>query len=440
MASVEICRLQNRTLCEEVFHGVVPSGLEVFFCPKAGFQKKYVCYSTHFGSVDNEFIDEYGVRVRVPDGLAHFLEHTLFETEAGNVSDLFALNGAYSNAATSFTVTTYLFAASERFYDNLKLLIDFVENPSFRADRVEKERGIIEEEIRGSDDDPDWVSDRGLLENLFSSHPMRIDIAGTVESVRAIDVSTLESCYRRFYHPRNMCLFVIGDLERDALFDFVSAHSRPRAGEGPPRERCYPQEPAQVACREAAKRMEVSMPKLLVGFKEVGVPASGKDLVVHELASQMALDMLFGRSSDCFLELYCRQLVLDDFCAFYYPAAGIGYTSIGGDTPRPDELKTVLLARIDALRSGGLSEVDFQRGKRKFVGGFLRGFNSLEFIANHYTYYRLCGFDLFQIIDLLGEVSRELLEDRVRKLLDPERCASFVVLPGGDGAGANGDS
>ena len=168
MTLPELEKLSNLTLKEEVYRATLPSGLEVSFCPKPGFQKRYACYSTRFGSIDNEFTGSGGESLRVPDGIAHFLEHTLFETPRGNASDLFALNGASNNASTSFTQTTYLFAASDRFWDNLGLLIDFVENPCFQDDKVEKERGIIEQEIKGYDDNPGWVNYRGLLGNLFS--------------------------------------------------------------------------------------------------------------------------------------------------------------------------------------------------------------------------------------------------------------------------------
>lgn len=429
MQGLKIEREQCSTLREEVFHTTLRSGLTVFYCPKPGFQKKYACYAAHYGSVDSEFVGGDDKRVRVPDGIAHFLEHTLFETEEGNVSDLFAKNGAYSNAATSFTTTTYLFAASENFYDNLKLLVRFVENPAFSAERVEKERGIIEQEIRGYEDSPDWVSYMGLLENLFQSHPIRIDIAGTIESIRDIDVPTLEKCYRSFYHPRNMLLFVTGDLDRDQLFEFVASESRPSASDGDCSGRHYPEEPPAVSRRETRRNMEVAVPKLLLGFKEVRVPASGKKYVLRQLVSELALELLFGRSSDTYRELYERQLVLDDFSASYGAGTGIGYVILGGNTPQPQELRDTLLGRIEKLRTAGLSQEDFERKKRKFIGGYIRQFNSLEYLASYYTYFRFHDFDLFATIDLLREISREMVEERIQALLGPEQCASFVVLP-----------
>ncbi len=269
--------IRSETLREEVVRTTLPGGLAVYFCPKRGFRKRYACYSTFYGSVDSSFVTPSAERLTVPDGIAHFLEHTLFETEKGNVSDLFARNGAYNNAATSFNTTTYLFASADRFFENLELLIDFVENPVFAPEKVEKERGIIEQEIQRYRDEPGWVGYMGLLESLFQNHPMRIDIAGTPESIASIDSETLHRCYRTFYDPRNMILFVVGDLDASEVFDRVAKVSRagsPAAnGDGFGIERVFPDEPDTVASGRFEKKMDVAQPKLLLGYKETGVPA-----------------------------------------------------------------------------------------------------------------------------------------------------------------------
>ncbi len=424
----------SKTLQEEIQVACLPSGLRVMFCPKPGFKKKYACYSTFYGSVDNEFIAPDGRKVRVPDGIAHFLEHTLFEMEEGNVSDFFARNGAYNNAATSFTTTTYLFASTERFYDNLELLIRFVENPLFRQERVDKERGIIEQEIKGYEDSPHWVSYMGLLENLFVKHPHRIDIAGTVESIGEIDADLLARCYETFYNPSNMILFFIGDLVPGELFDFVLTHSRSASsGNGAAEiERIYPDEPARVHRLESRKRMPVALPKLLLGFKEVDTPTSGRPLVAQELVSSLALEILFGHSSDLYRDLYEEQLIMEDFGASYTIGAGVGYGVVGGETPDPDRLRDALLGRASALRRGGIEQEDFEREKRRFLGHFIASFNSLEYIASNFTHYRFYDFDLFEAVDLIAGVDQSAVETRLAEFLEPERHASFIVEPEGE--------
>jgi predicted Zn-dependent peptidase len=433
--SVETIR--SPTLKEEVHRVVLPGGLPVYFCPKPEFRKRYACYSTFYGSVDNRFAAP-GERQpsEVPDGIAHFLEHTLFETEEGNVSDLFARNGAHNNAYTSFSTTTYLFAAAERFYENLELLIRFVENPVFRPDKVEKEKGIIEQEIQRYRDDPSWVGYMGLLESLFVAHPLRIDIAGTAESIRRIDSETLHRCHRTFYHPRNMILFVIGELDRDQVFDFVAAKSRAGSagaggapGSGWRIDRLYPAEPDAVARERFEKPMEVALPKLLIGYKETGVPLAGRELLMRELVNDFALDILFGRSSDAFTRLYVSELALDDFSAGYHTCAGVGFVAIGGETPNPEGLEAAVGGILDGVSSRGLDAAEFERHKRKFIGGFVRSFNSLEFIANHYTGYRFHGLDLFDVVDALERIRREEVLDRIRALASPGRRAVSLIRP-----------
>lgn len=427
-------RAFSDTLQEEVQLARLPSGLRVMFCPKPGFKKKYACYSTFYGSVDNRFVTPDGVATSVPDGIAHFLEHTLFEMEEGNVSDLFARNGAYNNAGTSFTTTTYLFASTDRFYDNLELLIRFVENPVFDPDKVEKEKGIIEQEIRGYEDNPQWVNYMGLLENLFVEHPLRIDIAGTAESIREIDADLLHRCYDTFYHPANMIIFFVGDLDPDELFGFVLAHSRSRgAGRGDSAyeiQRSYPREPARVHRTETRQRMPVALPKLLLGFKELDVPTSGREYVRRELVSSLALEILFGRSGDLYRDLYEQQLITDDFGASYNLGAGVGYGVVGGETPDPGRLRDALLHRAAALRTDGIRRDDFEREKRRFLGTFISTFNSLEFIANNYTHYRFYDFDLFEAVDLIAGVDQAAVEERLNECLHPERHAAHIIEPG----------
>ena len=431
--------LRSPTLREEVHLLSLESGLRVFFCPKPGFQKKYACYSTFYGSVDDAFRSEPLGAVRtVPAGIAHFLEHTLFETEEGNASDLFARNGAYSNAATSFSSTTYLFSSSRRFYENLGLLIDFVENPVFAPAKIEKERGIIEQEILHYEDEPGWVGYMGLLASLFAVHPMRVDIAGTVDSIRAIDSDLLHMCYRTFYHPANMILFVIGDLNGDEVFDFVRSRTRhvgaEAGGSGWQIERVYPTEPPDVSGRHFEAEMQVALPKLLIGYKEVDIPQMGPDLLHRELVSEFALDLLLGRGSEAFAELYEAQLALDDFSASYGACAGVGHVILGGETPDPAGLLQALERIVSGVCDGGLDTEAFRRAKRKFIGDFIRSFNSLEFIASNYTLYRFYDLDLFEAINTLEAIEQKDVERRIQDLFDPQRRAlSLIRTPDGPG-------
>ncbi len=426
-------RTFHATLDEEAFRVAYPSGFRAYVCRKPGFKKRYASYSVFYGSVDQEFLLAGGTRVKVPDGIAHYLEHVLFETPGGNASDIFAGRGAYSNAATSYTVTTYLFESTDRFYENLELLLDFVENPSFPPEKVEKERGIIEQEIHGCNDDPHWVGYVGLLENLFEAHPVRAHIAGSVESIRQITSELLHACYQAFYTPANMILCAVGDIDPKEFFEFVARRSKAAGAVGgpprPPPRRFYPEERRVVHRSEGRRRMEVALPKLFLGFKDVPAPESGEPFVLQSLEVGLALEILFGRSSPTYQELYEQGLILDDFGASYQLGAGVGFGIIEGDTPEPDRLKETLLQRIAAAVEQGISREDFERSKRSFLGSFIRAFNSLEYIARNYTFFRFYGFDLFELVDLVARIEREDMERRVRALLDPRNHAAYVVLP-----------
>ncbi len=439
--SLSIERVSNETLGEQVVRAELPGGLPVFFCPKPDFRKKYACYSTFFGSVDSQFIPpQQKETIKVPDGIAHFLEHTLFETEKGNVSDLFAENGAYNNAATSFATTTYLFASGERFFENLKLLIDFVENPVFDPEKVEKEKGIIEQEIKMYDDEPDWVAYMGMLDSLFQEHPLKIDILGSVDSIQTIDSQTLHDCYRTFYTPKNMALFITGDLQEEEVLEFVektskygSSNSAPHSGESSADQggivRIYPEEPTPVARELFESRMAVGLPQILFGFKEPNVPQSGSEKLQLDMVTKFALDLLLGRSSNHFLDLYSRQLVLDDFSVSWMSYAGVGVLSVGGETPDPDGMMQALEKIFDEAKNFTLSEDDFRRAKKKYMGGMTRAFNSLEYIASNYTYYRFYGLDLFSVLDEIQKVDQDAVQDRLKTLFKPERRTVSKILP-----------
>lgn len=427
-------RTFHTTLGEEAFGLTFPSGFRAYLCRKPGFKKRYASYSVFYGSVDLEFLDPAGKKLKVPHGIAHYLEHVLFETPAGNASDIFAARGAYSNAATSFTVTTYLFESTDRFYENLELLLGFVENPSFPPDKVEKERGIIEQEIQGSNDDPHWVGYVGLLESLFEEHPVRAHIAGTVESIRQITPELLHACYRAFYSPANMILCAVGDIEPEEFFRFVAERSKaagPGADRSPPPRRFYPQERRLVERGEIRKSMKVALPKFFLGFKDVPAPESGQAFVLQSLEVGLALEILFGKSSPAYQELYEQGLILDDFGASYHIGAGVGFGIIEGDTPEPDRLREALFQRIATAVERGIAEEDFQRSKRSFLGSFVRAFNSLEYIARNYTFFRFHGFDLFDLVDLVAKIDRADMERRIRALLDFRSHARYVIVPGG---------
>lgn len=212
-------------LNEKLYHETLANGLEVYILPKQGFNKTYATFTTKYGSIDNHFIPlDGGEPLKVPDGIAHFLEHKMFEDEDGDVFQLFSKQGASANAFTSFTRTAYLFSSTSEVDKNLETLLDFVQHPYFTEKSVEKEKGIIGQEITMYDDNPDWRVYFGIIENMYENHPVRIDIAGTVELIDKITKDLLYKCYETFYHPKNMVLFVIGSLQPDEIIKLVKTN------------------------------------------------------------------------------------------------------------------------------------------------------------------------------------------------------------------------
>ncbi len=427
---LELKERENRTVKEKVYHAVVDPGLETYILPKKGYSKKYAVFSPCFGSIDSSF-EVDGRKLEVPEGVAHFLEHKLFEDERGNAFDRFAALGASSNAFTSFTQTSYLFSCTDNFTENLDLLLDFVQEPFFNRETVEKERGIIEQEIRMYEDHPQWRLFFNLLEALYCCHPVRNDIAGTVESIHKITPEVLYQCYRTFYHPCNMALFVVGDLSPGEVVRRVEANLKQK--EHPPGveiKRYYPREPARVNRSKVVNNMVVSEPLLNLGFKDpLPSPLKGEEMLAREMVTELLLEVLFGDSEPLYNELYEEGLINDDFGAGYTAEINYAYTLIGGETRDPELLYQKIMEALQKIRTGGISAEQLERHRRKMLGQFMSRFNSLEFIANNYLAYRFKDIDFFSFPDTLQEISLSRVEERMQEHFNEELHAVSIILP-----------
>lgn len=422
-------QLRSQLLQEEVFHARLESGLQVYLLRKPGYRRAYATVATRYGSVDSRFIPAGSTEpLEVPAGIAHFLEHKLFEEEGGSVFDRFAERGASANAFTSYTLTAYLFSCTSAFDENLRVLLDFVAKPYFTDELVEKEKGIIEQELKMYDDHPDRVLLRNLLEALYHQNPVRIDIGGTVESVRQITKEQLYTCYNTFYHPSNMVLFAAGDLDPEATLQVI----REAAPDGEARgeiERFYPEEPEAVRERRVEQAMAVSRPRYALGVKDRVTGLTGEVLMRREIAHNMLLHMLFGRSSTAYQALYEAGLIDDGFGAYYTASPLYGHAIIGGETDDPDRLHREIVAIVDRFREEGFDEADFQRAKRQALGEFLDAFNSLEFIAHSFISYHFREGNFFRYPEIVQEMPAEELRSHIDQLLDLERSAVSIVRP-----------
>ncbi len=423
--------VENTLLKEKIVWRRIEPGLEVFVLPKKGYKKKYATYSANFGSIDSHFVVEgEGEELIVPDGVAHFLEHKLFEDEEGNVFDRFAKLGVSSNAFTNFTNTTYLFSSTDHFEQCFEILLDFVQNPYFTEESVEKEKGIIEQEIRMYEDNPGWRIFFNLLTALYKEHPVHKDIAGTVESISHIDKEVLYKCYRTFYHPSNMAVFVVGDVDADKVFEQVAANlgRRNYSSQGEIK-RIYPKEPRELANEKIVQELVVSQPIMNLGFKDLDVGYGGEKLFQRELATALVLDVVFGSSSKLYNELYEEGLIDDEFDAGYVAEKEYGHTIIGGETADPEKLFERLTAGIKQAQQNGISAEQFEHHRRKMTGDFLKSFNSLEFIAHNFLAYHFKGINFFNYLDVLQSLTLEDVNQRLREHFGEENRARSIIMP-----------
>nr|WP_301290330.1 pitrilysin family protein [Paenibacillus sp. 1781tsa1] len=407
------------------------NGLHVYILPKPGFQKTYATFATKYGSVDNHFQVEGQEAVKVPDGIAHFLEHKMFEEPTGDIFATFASYGASANAFTSFDQTVYLFSATEHVNENIQTLVNFVQNPYFTDQNVEKEKGIIGQEIDMYADNPDWRVYFGLIEAMYQKHPVHIDIAGTVESIRTITKEMLYECYNTFYHPSNMLLFVVGGVDPQEVIDMVRSNQEQK--DYKPQgsiQRFFEPEPEQVGEARREAKLAVSLPKCLFGFKETDVGLTGEKLLRRDMTTQLMMDLLFGSSTRLFQKLYDEDLISDSFGHEYNSSPQYAFSAIGGDTKDPDQLLARIREEVDAIVEKGFESTDFERARKKKIGGYLRMLNSPENIAHEFTRQQFRGGDFFNMLPLYESITLEDVNLRLREHIRWDQLAvSLVVSP-----------
>ncbi|KAA0210080.1 insulinase family protein [bacterium] len=418
----------SRRLDEKRHESLLACGMKLVFLPRRGFDKKLAFVVSDYGSLDREW-KNHGRHVVVPDGIAHFLEHQLFKKQRGDMTDEFSRRGAYTNAHTSHTMTAFYFECVERFEENLATLLEMTLTSWFDAQLVNTERDIIIQEINQYRDNPNWVGYQQLLETLYLKYPLRVDIAGTAQTVAAITPELLELCHTTFYHPTNLTLIVSGDFEPRALrklADDLASRFAP-VSPAPRIERIRPTEPEDTSVR-AERRMTLARPRLLLGFKDLK-PRRGKDLLHAELATALALDCLFSRESEAYERMYGQGLIGGDFTAAFQAEAGFGYAILGGETKEPAALEQHLWQTLEQAGARGLDAAVLERKKRKFLGRYLRNFNDPESTA--YSYLSALGqkSDLFDFPAVLEQVTVGDVDERVRNLFERRRSAASLLLP-----------
>src|SRR5699024_2152119 len=396
---------------------------------KKEMSKTYGIFSTNYGSIDQTFIPlGQNEKITVPEGIAHFLEHKLFEKEDRDVFADFGKQGASANAFTSFTQTAYLFASTTHVEKNVRTLLDFVQDPYFTEESVEKEKGIISQEIKMYDDQPEWQSFMGTLKGLFQNHPVNIDIAGTVDSIQSITKDELYTCYHTFYHPENMTFFLAGNFDAEEMMQLIETNQEQKKfAKMNDIRRDFPDEPEVVAMGENKIVMPVSMPKCIVGIKESISELKRHDFVKKGLLQEMILSHYFSKGGSFYQTLYNENLIDQ---SFYYETnldRSFGYSIIGGNTATPDQFAKKLKELLLTTKKSIVSKEDIERMKKKKMGQILRSMNSLEFIANRYIHYHTFDVDFFELLSVVESFTKEDINDFLNQWIDEERLTICKV-------------
>ncbi len=414
---------------EVIYKEVLENGLEVILIPKTQFNKAYVSFTTKYGSIDNHFKPIGGKELlKVPDGIAHYLEHKMFEMPDG--TDAFKLlseYGASANAFTSFERTSYYFTCTSHLDKNIEILLDYVQTPYFTDENVEKEQGIIQQEIKMYDDDADWQSYFGLIRNLYKDHPINIDIAGTVESIAKINKEYLYTCYNTFYHPSNMQVIVCGNFDKEEVINIIKNNQSQKTFEKPFKlERSTIIEDTNVVVKNQVRNMNIQTPKLSLGIKHKYVKLTGKEKLLNEIAFDILLELYFGTSSDEYEQLKNDNLINDTFGYETMFIEGCTFTVIDSNTTEPEKLEERLRHAISNLENYNFDDEYFEEVRNSMIGKYLRTLNSPEKIASSYNTYSAKDTNYFEMLDVLERITKEDVLG-IRKEFDTNSIASLII-------------
>ena len=411
---------------EEVFHATLPNGLPVYIVPKKGFLRKYALFATRYGGMDMRF-EKDGQWLDTPAGIAHYLEHKMFDTEDGNALQELAKNGAEPNAFTSNAITCYYFDATEKFYESLEILLSFVSIPYFTDESVQKEQGIIGQEIGMIEDNPEWQVYKQLMQALYHTSPARTPVAGSVESISHITAQTLYDCHKAFYTPANMCLVVVGDVKPERII--AAANQILPAKSGPLIRRDYGAEEELTAAEHfVSAAMEVSMPTFLVGFK-CPPQHGGEEQHRFTAIGELACDVLMGESSPLYARLYAEGLINGSFGAAFDLLPGASYVYAGGDSKDPQAVAEAILAEARRLVSEGVDGDYYRRVVNANFGAALKALNSFESIAVSMAEGCFQGYDPYRFPEVYDSITVEDVLDFLRRNMTRDHMALSVITP-----------
>lgn len=426
MSAYETKIIKNERINEQYEYIKHPSGLDIYIWKMENYSTTHALFGTKYGSINTTFktADENDF-ITVPEGIAHYLEHKLFENEDCDVFSLYAKTGASANAYTSFDKTCYLFSCTDKFEESLEILLKFVQEPYFTEETVQKEQGIIGQEIRMYDDNPGWRVLFNLLEAMYHKHPVKIDIAGTVESISKINADLLYKCYYTFYNLNNMVLSIAGNVDKDKVLEICDRLLKPC--ENKKLETYFEQEPLTVVKPEARQKLEIATPLFCIGYKSE--PMSGIEKLRAEVETNIALSLLADESSDLYKEMYEDGLINSSFGTEVFDGDGYFSAMFSGESRKPHEVMDRINTEIEKAKINGLDRERFELIKKSYYGSQIREFNNVEAVATAMINSAMDGVTPFDIVETIANTTFDDVIKRMFISLDSRYSAISIIDP-----------
>ena len=420
--------IESSKIKEKAYIEKLENGLNIIIIPKQHTKKKYVIWGTHFGSIDNRFVmPKTGEEVFIPDGVAHFLEHKMFEQPNGtNSLDTLMALGIDANAYTTNDHTAYLFECTDHFEEGLDELMNYVQHPYFTDENVEKEKGIIGQEIKMYDDDPGWQLYMNAMDCMYQENPIKIDIAGTVESISKIDPDVLYKCYNTFYHPSNMTMVICGDFNPEKLLEEIKKRLEPKESQGDIK-RIYTKKEEKINKSEKIVQMEVSTPIFMMGYKDTQNSQESK--VKKHIAIEILLNMIIGKSSKLYKELYEEGLLVAQPDFDYEFSSQYSHILISGTTKDPKKVVEKITQKVEQMKNEGLNEEEFERSRRKLYGDYVIEYNSVANIARMFLADSMKQIHSFDYIEEFETVTKEYTQNTLKEIFKKENQILSIVEP-----------
>lgn len=419
--------IENNKIQEKVFIEKMKNGLTVMVFPRKNIQKKYIIWGTRFGSIDNNFIAPGDNEpTKVPDGIAHYLEHKLFEQENGkNSLDVLSSLGVDANAYTSNSMTAYLYECSDNFYEALDEFMNYVQNPYFTDENVEKERGIIGQEIMMYNDYPDWRLYMNAIKCMYSKNPIRIDVAGTKETIAEINKEKLYKIYNTFYRLDNMVLIVCGDFKVEEILQEIEKRIT-LTRNNTEIKRIYEEEPEKIAQKSIEEKMEISLPCFMLGYKD---KVEKEKFAKKDLAMDIIFYLILGRSSKLYQNLYNEGLIYSEFGYDYEFSKTYSHFLIQGQSTQPEKVIERIKEEIERFKQTGFEEEEFLRIKKKLYGEYVKEYNDISVIANNLLGDYMKDLTPFIYFEEFDTLTKSEVEEILKEVLVEEKSVTSIIKP-----------